>query len=141
MHQLNKSFIQSSQIFHVVNDNEVDQICTQINLDKNITGRETVANLPDHPKLKAFSDHCTRQRTCFFSIKKREKVYSTTCLPPGLPSDVFDRLYHLPDPTPDPTNETIKNLLAILLALKQPKLLCRHVILQRTKGVEYHLIP
>ena len=27
------------------------------------------------------------------------------CLPPRLPSDIFDRLYHLPDPTPDPTNE------------------------------------
>ena len=59
------------------------------------------------------------------------------CLPPRLPSDVFDRLYHLPDPTHDPTNENHYKSLAILVALKQPKFLCRHVILQRAKGMEF----
>ena len=63
------------------------------------------------------------------------------CLPPRLPSDVFDRLYHLPDPTHDPTNENHYKSLAILVALKQPKFLCRHVILQRAKGMEYHSLP
>ena len=52
-------------------------------------GHETVANLPDHPKLKAFLDHCTRQQTHFFSIKKCGKADCTTCLPPCLLSDVF----------------------------------------------------
>ena len=95
----------SFQIFDVVNDNKVDQIRAQINLDNDITGGETVGTLPDHPKMKAFLDHCTRQRTYFFSIKKCGKANCTTCLLPRLPSDVFDRLHHLPDPTPDPTNE------------------------------------
>ena len=43
---------------------------------------------------------------------------------PHLPSDVSDRLYHLPDPTHDPTNENHYKSLAILVALKQPKFLC-----------------
>ena len=66
--------------FDVVNNNQVDQIHAQINLDKDITGRETVANLPDHPKLKAFLDHCTRQQKYFLSIKKYGKADCTTCL-------------------------------------------------------------
>ena len=111
----------SFQIFDVVNDNEVNQIRAQINLDKDITGRETGANLPDHPKLKAFLDHCTRQRTYFFSIKKCGKVDCTTYLPPRLPPDVFDRLGHQIQP-PILQMKTITNLLAILMALKQPKL-------------------
>ena len=40
----------------------------------------------------------------FFLLKKCGKA-DCTCLPPRLPSDVSDRLYHLPDPTPDTTNE------------------------------------
>ena len=129
------------QIFDVVNDNAVDQICAQINLDKDITGRETVGNLPDHPKLKAFLDYCTMQRTYFCFIKKCGKADCTTCFP---------LIYHLmflivcityQIRPPILQMKTITNLLVILMTLKQPKLLCRHVMSQRAKGMEYHSVP
>ena len=40
----------------------------------------------------------------FFCLKCGE-ASCTTCLPIRLPRDIFDRLYHLPDPMPSPTNE------------------------------------
>ena len=39
-----------------------------------------------------------------FSAKKCGKV-DCTCQPIRLPSDVFEQLYHLPDPMPDPVND------------------------------------
>ena len=53
--------------------------------------------------LKKIFTHFRTTYFCF--IKKCGKADCTTCLPPNLPSDAFDRLYHLPDPTPNLTNE------------------------------------
>ena len=50
--------------------------------------------------LQAFLKHCCRERHYFFDIKKCGDAACTICKPPRLPSDVFSKLEHFPDPMP-----------------------------------------
>ena len=75
-----------------------------INLDKELTGKEKAGDLKNLPKLTSYLSHCTRERNYLFSAKKCGKL-DCTCQPIRLPSDVFKQLYHLPDPMPDPVND------------------------------------
>ena len=50
--------------------------------------------------LQAFLKHCCRERHYFFDIKKCGNAACTICKPPRLPSDLFSKLQHFPDPMP-----------------------------------------
>ena len=47
---------------------------------------------------KNFMDHCCVIRHYMFSIKKCGATGCTICKPPQLPKEIFDTVYHLPDP-------------------------------------------
>ena len=85
-----------------IQDSDID---FDVGLDECIKGGESGKELKDLPILKQFLDHCCQERTYFFSIKKCGKDLCTRCNSVRLPYDVFERLHHLPDPIPDPTNE------------------------------------
>ena len=89
-----------------ITDDKVKVVFNAINLDKNLKEKEKNEKLDKEcPLLKAYLDHCCKQRNYFFSIKKCGTIGCTTCAPIRLPRDVFDRLSHLPDPIPDENNE------------------------------------
>ena len=93
------------EIDQAASNDEIDELFHSILLDKDLKPKDVNADLNDRPALKAFLDHCTKQRTYFFSIKKCGKEDCTTCKPVRLPPDVFQQLFHLPDPTPSIENE------------------------------------
>ena len=62
------------------------------------TDKITHKKLPQ--KLQAFLKHCCRERHYFFDIKKCGDSVCTICKPPRLPSDMFAKVHHFPDPMP-----------------------------------------
>ena len=86
-------------------DDSVKKLFNAIKLDANLAEKDNMTNLNDRQLLKAYLKHCTKERTYFFSVKKCGEPSCTKCLPIRLPRDIFDRLYHLPDPMPSPINE------------------------------------
>ena len=70
-------------------------------LDENLKAIDTKADLPQHPKLAQYLSHCARERTYFVSIEKRGSRECNICKPSRLNDHDFQRLDHLPDPTPD----------------------------------------
>lgn len=86
-------------------DCKVNDMVKSIDLDHSLTGSETLELLKDRPKLKKYLEHCSKERTYFFSLKKCGKNDCTTCAPIRLPSDIFESIHHLPDPMPDSNNE------------------------------------
>ena len=90
---------------NTVLDDEVKNLLENVDLDTGLTEKETLDVLRDRPKLKTYLTHCSRARTYIFSLKKCGETDYTICLPKRLPLDIFERLNHLPDPTPDPNNE------------------------------------
>ena len=63
------------------------------------------ANLAERPLLAQCLSHCCRLRTYFVPIKKCGSSESIVCLPPQLPNEIFEYIYHLPDPSPNESNE------------------------------------
>ena len=59
------------------------------------------AVLPEHPKIKQFTEHCCQLRHYSFCVKKCGKIDCTMCRPPRLPSDVFQEIKFLPDTIPN----------------------------------------
>ena len=57
------------------------------------------ATLAKNRDLWLFFEHCCHVRHYTFSALKCGDPSCTTCKPVRLPSDVFKRLHHLPDPT------------------------------------------
>ena len=86
-------------------DESVKKLFNAIKLDANLAEKDNMTNLNNRPLLKAYLKHCTKERTYFLSVKKCGEPSCTKCLPIRLPRDIFDRLYHLPDPMPSPINE------------------------------------
>ena len=82
------------------------------------------------PKLTQYLAHCCRQRTYFFSAKNCGNQNCEICLPPRSSAQDFERLGHLPDPTPSSDDlhykpfqevfkkETDKSVIPSLKALK-----------------------
>ena len=88
-----------------VTNTEIESLLKNSNLDAHLTGKETMADLKNCPKLDAYLSHCTKERHYFFSVKKCGDNDCTSCKPIRLPPDVFQQLHNLPDPMPDPSNE------------------------------------
>ena len=79
----------------------VDEDVVRSDLKKN--------DLNKYPKLSEFlSTHC-RCRHYMFSIKKCGEACIFGCKPPQLPKEVFDDVYHLPDPVPEAGGEHYKS--------------------------------
>ena len=74
-----------------LSESVVTDLLKNINLDKELTGKEKAGDLKNLPKLTSYLSHCTRERNYFFSVKKCGKVDCTTCQPIRLPSDVFEQ--------------------------------------------------
>ena len=55
-------------------------------------------------RTNMFLDHCCKQPTYFFSVKKGGTTECSICQPLRLTPDIFQRLHHLPDPIPDKAN-------------------------------------
>ena len=68
---------------------------------KNLKANGTKADLPQCPKLAQYLSHCARERTYFVSIKKCGSQECNICKPLRLNDHDFQRLDHIPDPTPD----------------------------------------
>ena len=95
---------------------EINNLFATAELDKNLKANDTKADfeeavyflpfssqkfLPQHPKLARYLSHCARQDTYFVSIKKCGSRECNICKPLRLNDHDFQRLDHLPDPTPD----------------------------------------
>lgn len=98
---------QPFKVFHAASSAEMDSLWSHIlNIDGQLSREDTTAKIvPQRPGLKKFLEHCCRERSYSFSIKK---CGSTTCsiyAPPRLPAEVFETLHHLPDPVPDVSGE------------------------------------
>ena len=81
-------------------DRDIDELFKSLILDKSITPYDCVDDLRKRPKLTQYLAHCCRQRTYFFSVKRCGSQNCQICLPPQSSAKVFERLGHLPDPTP-----------------------------------------
>ena len=81
-------------------DRDIDELFKSLNRDKSITPYDCVDDLRKRPKLTQYLAHCCRQRTYFFSVKKCGSQNCEICLPPRSSAQDFERLGHLPDPTP-----------------------------------------
>ena len=81
-------------------DRDIDELFKSLNLDKSKTPYNCVDDLRKRPKLTQYLAHCCRQRTYFFSVKKCGSQNCEICLPPRSIAQDFERLGHLPDPTP-----------------------------------------
>ena len=62
-------------------------------------GKYRKATVAKSSSLRKFLSHCCQVRHYTFSVLKCGKPTCTICRPPRLPSDVFDQLHHLPDPS------------------------------------------
>ena len=87
-----------------VSDDSVDALFEEISLDTELSPKDTVEMLLKRPKLNMLLKHSTKQRTCFFSIKKCGESNCSSCKKPQLSTDVFQQISHLPDPEPDEDN-------------------------------------
>ena len=85
-------------------DRDIDELFKSLNLDKSKTPYNCVDDLRKRPKLTQYLAHCCRQRTYFFSVKKCGSQNCEICLPPRSIAQDFERLGHLPDPTPSSDN-------------------------------------
>ena len=66
-----------------------------------------------------------------FSVKK-SKTSSCVCKPPRLPVDVFDLLFHLPDPIPDGEHyKDFKSLYGKVETTEEHRLFSIHVVFRR----------
>ena len=79
---------------------KINELFESINLDDTLKSHDTLADLTNRPKLSQYLKHCCRERTYFFSSKKCGIDQCAICLPPRSARDDFNRLDHLPDPTP-----------------------------------------
>ena len=70
----------------------------QIEPDIQPTKCTKAAELATFPKLKEFFEHCCHKRHYMFSVKKCGAADCSICKKPRLPKEVFDTIYHLPDP-------------------------------------------
>ena len=59
----------------------VADLLKNINLDKELTGKEKAGDLKNLPKLTSYFKSFLRERNYFFSVKKSGKVDCTTCQP------------------------------------------------------------
>ena len=96
----NKSF----HIFPSSTSLEIDEflsVLKQIQPDIVPTNCTKASSLTRLTQLKNFMDHCCHIRHYIFSIKKCGATHCTICKPPRLPKEIFNTLYHLPDPVRD----------------------------------------
>ena len=80
---------------------EINDLFATAELDENLKANDTKPDLPQRPKLAQYLSHCARERTYFVSIEKRGSRECNICKPLRLNDHDFQRLDHLPDPTPD----------------------------------------
>ena len=80
---------------------EINDLFAIAELDENLKANDTKADLLQRPKLAQYLSHCPRERTYFVSIKKCGSGECNICKPLRLNGHDFQRLDHLPDPTPD----------------------------------------
>ena len=64
-----------------LSESVVTNLLKNINLDKELTGKQKAGDLKNLPKLTSYLSHCTRERNYIFSVKKCGKVDCTTCQP------------------------------------------------------------
>ena len=83
---------------------DIDELFKSLNLDKSITPFDFVGDLHKRPKLTQYLTHCCCQRTYFFSVKKCGSQNCEIFLAPLSSVQNFERLGHLPDPTPSSEN-------------------------------------
>ena len=83
---------------------DIDELFKSLNLDKSITPFDCVGDLHKRPKLTQYLPHCCCQRTYFFSVKKCGSQNCEIFLAPLSSVQNFERLGHLPDPTPSSEN-------------------------------------
>ena len=88
------------QVPEEASDRDIDELFKSLNLDKSVTPYDCVDDLCKRLKLIQHLAHCCRQRKCFFSVKKCGSQNCEICLPPQSSAQDFERLGHLPDPTP-----------------------------------------
>ena len=81
-------------------DRDNDELFKSLSLDKSITLYDCIDDVRRRPKLTQYLAHCCYQRTYFFSVKKCGIQNCEICLPPRSSAQDFERLGHLPDPTP-----------------------------------------
>ena len=80
---------------------EINDLFATTELDENLKANDTKADLTQCPKLAQYLSHCARERTYFVSIKKCGSQECNICKPLRLNDHDFQRLDHIPDPTPD----------------------------------------
>ena len=91
------------QMFTSASAAELEQFCSALLVfDDSLTVSIKKAQVGQYPRLQAFLQHCCRQRHYFFDILKCGKPDCDICKPVRLPTEVFQQLHHLPDPTPGP---------------------------------------
>ena len=94
---------QKFSVFMAASDDELNDLWTSIlSIDQEFSlSKEDKVSAKDLPlNLTNFISHCCKQRHYFFDILKCGKDDCEVCLPPRLPTDVFRKLNHLPDPVP-----------------------------------------
>ena len=80
---------------------EINDLFATAEFNKNLKANDTKADLPQRLKLAQYLSHCAKERTYFVSLKKCGSRECNICKPPRLNDHAFQRLDHLPDPTPD----------------------------------------
>ena len=86
-------------------DSEVSSFYKEVNLHELLKPTKQKADLAERPLLAQYLSHCCRLRTSFVSIKKCGSSECTVCLLPRLLNEIFECIHHLPNPTPDKSNE------------------------------------
>ena len=100
--QLEENIIQERD---AIVDSEVSSFLKEVNLDKLFKPTDQKPDLAERLLLAQYLSHSCRLRTYLASIKKCGSSECTVCLPSRLPNEIFERIRHLPDPTPDESNE------------------------------------
>ena len=88
------------QVPEEASDRDIDELFKPLNLDKSVTSYDRVDDLCKRLKLTQYLAHCCCQRKYLFSVKKCGSQNCEICLPPQSSAQDFERLGHLPDPTP-----------------------------------------
>ena len=91
------------QVFTAATASELDSFwIALLAVDKEfkLTHSDKVSAKDVTPPLSQFFNHCCHQRHYFFDILKCGDIECTVCKPPRLPSNVFSKLGHLPNPIP-----------------------------------------
>ena len=86
-------------------DSEVSSFFKEVNLDRLFKPTDQKPDLAERLLLAQYLSHSCRLRTYLASIKKCGSSECTVCLPSRLPNEIFERIHHLPDPTPDESSE------------------------------------